>query len=127
MGDRCLFQVVKTYKSEVGDLTVFSPVIYCHGAGKNAIEICKRLQTRMVGRTGDLQYTAARLVQEAIDGDTGNLSFGIWNSTGVLTPEDSHGDAGIVYVNVSTDTMAFKPIAGYLTPKDFIDEGLEVF
>jgi hypothetical protein len=105
MGERVLFQVVRGEE--------FSPVIYCHWSGDEVRDICDRLRERMKGRGGDVQYTAARLVQECINGNEGNLSFGIWNADSVLTETDSHGDGGVVLVDVSGPQMEFKCFGGY--------------
>jgi hypothetical protein len=53
------------------------------------------------------------LVQECIDGNEGNLSFGIWNATSILTAADSHGDGGVVLIDVSGPQMQFKCFGGY--------------
>lgn len=109
MGDRLLMQVK-------GPADECSPVIYCHWQGSAAGAICEELRERMKGRDRDVSYTAARLVQIATAGDpTGNMSFGIWNAAGILTEKDSHGDAGIVIVDVSTDKMSFSCLGGYLS------------
>lgn len=106
MGDRVLIQVVKGNK--------FSPVAYGHDCGYRTPEILARLKARMVGREGDLAYTAARLMQEMTDYDEGNLSFGLWNAEAVLEKGDSHGDAGIVLIDVSGAEMTFTTFGGYL-------------
>jgi hypothetical protein len=105
MGERVLFQVVRGEQ--------FSPVVYCHWAGDEVRDICDRLRERMGDRCGDLYYTAARLVQECIDGNEDNLSFGIWNADSVLTEADSHGDGGVVLIDVSGSQMEFKCFGGY--------------
>lgn len=105
MGERVLFQVVRGER--------FSPVIYCHWSGDEVRDICSRLRERMQGRGGDVQYTAARLVQECTNGDTGNVSFGIWNADSVLTETDTHGDGGVVLIDVSGAQMEFKCLGGY--------------
>jgi hypothetical protein len=114
MGDRVLFQVVKGKD--------FSPVVYCHWSGDEVPYICKRLLNRMEGREGDLHYTAARLVQECINNDESNLSFGIWNTDQVLTEADSHGDGGVILVDVSGDTMRFRCLGGYWKDGDPLPE-----
>lgn len=107
MGDRVLLQVVK-YKPELE----FSPVIYCHWLGSDAVEAVMRLAVRMEDRRGDVDYAAARLVQELIGDDEGNLGFGIWNTKEVLTAEDSQGDAGVILVDA--DTFEMTCFGGYL-------------
>lgn len=105
MGERVLFQVVKGED--------FSPVVYCHWSGEEVRRICDRLRRRMEDRYSDLEYTAARLVQECIDGDQGNLRFGIWNTDFVLNGDYSQGDGGVVIVDVSGPQMEFKCFGGY--------------
>jgi len=104
MGERVLFQVVRGEE--------FSPVIYCHWSGDEVRDICDRLRERMKGRGGDVQYTAARLVQECIRSDCGDAHFGIWNADSVLTETDSHGDGGVVLIDVSGPQMEFKCFGG---------------
>lgn len=111
MGDIVLMQVVGQGK--------FSPVIYGHWCGEQAPEIVKRLQKRMSERKGDVDYIAARLVQEAINGRSGDTGFGIWNAEKVLTAADSHGDAGVVLINA--DTLEPTYIGGYLDPKRSVE------
>ena len=109
MGDRLLMQVK-------GPADEFSPVIYCHWSGSDAGSFCDELRRRMEGRNRDISYTAARLVQIVTAGDPkGNMSFRVWNATAILTEKDSHGDAGIVLVDVSTDEMTFSCLGGYLS------------
>lgn len=108
MGDRVLLQVIKR-----NGLPGYSPVIYCHWLGGEAVEAIKRLAVRMDKRRGDVDYIAARLLQEAINGDGGDTGFGLMNVNRVLTAEDSHGDAGIILVNADTFEMTF--IGGYLS------------
>lgn len=105
MGERVLFQVVRGNE--------FSPVVYCHRAGDQVRQICARLRDRMGDRRGDLEYTAARLVQECINGNEGSLSFGLWNAKGIQTEADSHGDGGVVLIDVSSSQMQFKCFGGY--------------
>jgi hypothetical protein len=114
MGDRVLFQVVLR-ADKTNEAKEFSPVMYGHWSGSAAPGIAKRIKKRMGKRTGDTDYTAARLIQEMINGDNGELSFGMWNADRVLTEEDSHGDAGVVLVNLYSDKeMSFECFGGYL-------------
>lgn len=90
------------------------PVVYCHNMGYSAPYIVKALAQRMKGREGDLSYSSARLVQEAIGSHTkGNLSFGCWNSPSKLTAQDSRGDAGVVLIDVDNDHKT-ECLGGYL-------------
>ncbi len=111
MGDRVLLQVVR--KDEKPE---FSPVIYCHWLGGDAVEAVKRLAVRMNGRRGDVYYIAARLLQEVINGDVGDTGFGMWNAKKVLTAKDSQGDAGVILVDAETFEMTF--LGGYLPNGD---------
>jgi len=106
MGDRVLFQVVSGKN--------VSPVVYGHWSGYSAGDVCKRLKERMKGRSGDVEYTAARLVQELIGNEEGNTGWGIWNQTRVLSAGDSHGDAGIVIIDCSGPELSFTCFGGYL-------------
>jgi hypothetical protein len=106
MGDRVLIQV----KNE----TEFSPVAYGHWSGSSAPDILRRLQKRMVGRSNDVSYAFARLVQEMVGDDTGNTSFGAWNAQALLTAEASHGGAGCVIIDVSKPEFTYECFGGYL-------------
>lgn len=109
MGDRVLFQV----HGEQG----ISPVVYGHWSADKAPEICAALQARMKGREGDVQYTAARLVQEVCASSSegkGNLSVGMWNAEKLLTSADSHGDGGVVLIQCTPHGLKFKCLGGYL-------------
>lgn len=110
MGDRVLFQVVSRDGRQV------SPVIYGHWCGDRAPEIVRNLRARMEPRGEDVQYTAARLVQEVCKGDPdGYLSVGIWNQSLQLKAEDSHGDAGCVVVTWDGEgRLVAKCCGGYL-------------
>ena len=112
MGDRVLMQC---YSSKTND---FGSVVYGHWSGSEAKDIVMRLALRMKERGGDIAYSTARLVQEMIDcsgelGKKDSAGFGVWNSEKLLTNEDSHGDAGVVLIDVDDD---HKPtyIGGYL-------------
>jgi hypothetical protein len=106
MGDRVLFQVVKGKE--------FSPVVYGHWSGSKAPAVVARLAKRMKGREGDVEYTAARLVQELVGDAEGALSFGMWNAKAVLTAEDSHGDAGVVLIHAEPGGLRAEYLGGYL-------------
>ena len=104
MGDRVLFQVVQGSK--------FSPVVYCHWTGWRAPGVVRALKARMADRPGDLEYAAARLVQECVQAAEGNTGFGIWNAEHRLTEDDSHGDAGVVLIDC--DSWRCECLGGYL-------------
>ena len=105
MGDRVIFQVVHTE---------FSPAMYGHWCGSRADKICRNLKSRMDSRGPDVSYTAARVMQEMMGDDEGNLSFGMWNMDQVLTKDFSHGDAGIVLIKWDNKhQMYFECFGGY--------------
>lgn len=96
MGNRAVIQL-KTNNE-------LSPALYLHWDGGRAREIIKRAEARMQGcPDGDIQYSFARLVQEAvnIDDPYTNTGYGVWNQTTELTEADSHGGAGCFVVDVS--------------------------
>lgn len=113
MGDRVLFQVIDSVNNKVG------PIVYCHWSGYCAPEIVRNLAVRMVGCGGDLDYATARLVQECIGDDEGNLGFGVYNAFAPhgyaekLTEEDSHGDAGVVLIDCANGFKC-QCMGGYL-------------
>lgn len=104
MGNRVLFQVVSP------DRRKFSPVIYGHWSGGEAPDVIERLTERMIGRSDDISYVAARLVQELIGDDEGNLSFGLSNADSVLRKVHSQGDAGIYLIIADPDGLEFEHI-----------------
>ena len=117
MGDRAL--LIFTDGEEV------SPVIYLHWAGSRVPDLLHQHQDLMASRGADVQYAAARFVGIVhATMPEQNLSLGIWNADrsmrkAVLAAdadklaEMSHGDAGLVVVNVQT--YAWKAWGGYLS------------
>ena len=107
MGDRVVIQF-KTAKGEV------SPVIYGHWSGEAAPDAIARLYKRMRDRPDDIEYIAARCLQEVGMIDATSTGFGIWNAPphGELDPGDSHGDAGCFVVTVGP-TWHVRQFAGY--------------
>lgn len=100
MGDRVLMQC---HNSKTGE---FGPVIYCHWAGRRVPVIVRALVARVRGKTNDLPYVSARLLQEAIDitpGNVGATGFGIENAEFLLIKEDNPDDAGVVLIDVAND------------------------
>jgi hypothetical protein len=93
----------------------FGPVVYGHWSGSDAPIIVERLKARMRTRGADLEYASARLVQDAINGDSGNLSFGLWNADHILTAGDNNEDAGVVLINV--DDYSAEYLGGYLAKR----------
>lgn len=106
MGDRALIQLT----NKNGDV---SPVLYLHWSGSGVADILARTHQQMAGRTNDVEYTFARLVQQAINGDTGSTAFGVWNQPFVLVPDDSHGDAGCFVVDITTNEWMVAQGGGY--------------
>ena len=105
MGDRVLIQ----FKDERGEV---SPIIYAHWAGSDAPAALVRLRERMADRPGDCSYVAARCLQELGMDDVRSTGFGIWCASKELTPDDSHGDAGIFVVELG-ETWHVHQFAGY--------------
>ena len=109
MGDRVLMQC---HSAKSGR---FGPVVYCHWLGDKAPQIVNQLINRMRLRTGDVDYSSARLVQECTlaqaDPDS-CMGIGMWNTDHLLTAADSHGDAGCVLIDV--DTWQTTYVGGYL-------------
>jgi len=95
MGDRALIQLT--------DGKRYSPSLYVHRDGSRARSIIKDTQKRMEGRTDDLEYSFARLVQIAIGDDEGNMGFGVQNEQGKLTAEDSPGNHGVFIANINNN------------------------
>jgi hypothetical protein len=117
MGDRVLFQVVRSFDWTITSAPQahISPVVYGHWAAAYAPAICAKLAARMASRGDDLDYTAARLVQEVCaTAPDGALSVGLWNASDILKADDSHGDGGCVIIEVSSKGMRFKCVGGYL-------------
>lgn len=117
MGDRVLFQLYR--RGPVGSPDAVSPVIYGHWCGSNAPAYVAKLREVMASRGPDLDYAAARLVAILCGDAPGNLSVGMWNAPlldggreRLLHEGDSHGDAGIVLIDVSDYSARY--IGGYL-------------
>ena len=112
MGDRVLIQCFSSKTGEVG------PVIYGHWSGYDSADAVRRLAERMKPRQGDVAYSSARMVQELIGADDKEChGFGIWNEDKKLTKEDSHGDAGIILIDVDNEHRC-ECLGGYLTIGD---------
>lgn len=106
MGDRVLMQCFSG--ARVG------PVVYCHWSGHDTPAIVRRFAKRMSNRDGDVSYATARLLQAAIGDDAGSTGFGVWNEVSLLTRGDTHGDAGVVLIDVSAAPFKFDCFGGYL-------------
>ena len=127
MGDKAL--VIFTNKNEV------SPVCYLHWHGDAVPQLLKETKELMETRRGDIEYGAARflgIVHSKMPND--NLSLGVWNAQADLQNavrnsfsdqpdfkataieelvEYSHGDAGVIIVDVSD--YSWKAYGGYLS------------
>lgn len=108
MGDRVLFQF---YNASDGS---FSPAVYGHWAGHSAPGIIRELKERMKHRLGDMHYSVARLVQALTNAGNKNedSGVGVWNAEAVLNEADSHGDAGVILINLPSWKVT--AIDGYL-------------
>lgn len=112
MGDRAL---VIFYASET-----VSPTVYLHWSGNDVPELLDELKERMQGRFGDIDYATARFIGGCHDRLPGNLSLGVFNNKfsindlfdASVMKKYSHGDAGVVIVNV--DDFTWKAYGGYL-------------
>ncbi len=109
MGDRVRMQCFS------GD--DFGAIVYCHWAGAAAPEIVKAMAERMKNRPGDLDYATARLAQAAMGNDSYDTGYGITNATHLLTADDSHGDAGVILIDVQNN-FRVQCLGGYLKSKD---------
>ena len=112
MGDRLLMQC---HDNETPPN--FGAVLYCHWSGSEAPAIVAALRERMATRPDDVNYATARLAQAAMGSDDGNTGFGINNAPRLLTADDSHGDAGIVLINVA-NACSVTCFGGYLKAED---------
>jgi hypothetical protein len=109
MGDRVLMQCHSKRSGK------FGPIVYGHWLGDRAKHIVTQLTERMSTRRGDVDYASARLVQEcclAAGQVQYNTGVGMWNASGLLGLDDSHGDAGCVLIDVDDFSVAY--FGGYL-------------
>lgn len=119
MGDRAL--VIFTDGKEV------SPTAYLHWGGEAVPEYLKEHKTLMADRKGDVSYSCARFIGICHSKDAqGNLSIGVWGSSpalqeavlvgnGEFLAGDSHGDAGLIVVDVNS--YEWRAYGGYLADK----------
>ncbi len=98
----------------------FSPVVYLHWHGRDVPTFLKELKVLMADRKGDVPYAVARFTGICHAHIDGNLSLGIWAESkefSKFSKQDwrdySHGDAGVVVVNVHDFT--YEAYGGYLT------------
>lgn len=107
MGDRVLIQCFSSKSGDVG------PVIYGHWSGYNSPDAVRRLAERMKDRQGDVPYSSARMVQELVGDNDDSTGFGIWNEEKKLTESGSHGDAGVILIDVDNEHRC-ECFGGYL-------------
>lgn len=131
MGDRALVIFANDQGQSV------SPTVYLHWSGSAVPDLIEKLSVVMGTRKGDVSYACARFAAIACDDNPGNLSVGVLqtpqevtiaasyiasfpdaaggvaldNSRKVLR-KYSHGDAGVILVNVSDFT--WQAFGGYL-------------
>jgi len=105
MGDRCLVVVT--------DGTEISPAIYTHWAGYQAPDILVKAGADGLIRKDDVSYASARICgafHEALK-DSGALSLGLIAPPSALDSDTlrkfSHGDAGVILVNVSDGSLGY--------------------
>jgi hypothetical protein len=127
MGDRAL--IIFT------DGKSYSPTVYLHWNGTEVPAWLEEHKQFMAARGGDVEYATARFIGLAHTKINGNLSLGVWNTdekrgdaavavstaeadstefkdASSVLAEHSHGDAGVVVVNVNSFT--WKAFGGYL-------------
>lgn len=116
MGDRAL--VVFTDGKEI------SPTVYLHWGGSKVPTLLQELAVLMGDRKSDVSYTCARFIGIVHSHNpNSNLSLGVWETSlsvkqGILRnlprriAKQSHGDAGVIVVNV--DDFSWKAYGGYL-------------
>jgi hypothetical protein len=122
MGDRAL--IIFTDGAEV------SPTVYLHWNGSSVPKLLEVCHSRMMGRLADVEYGVARFIGICHEHIDGNLSLGCWNTDEAVETaarkvfsesegkhiavlaEHSHGDAGVVVVNVND--YSWKAFGGYL-------------
>lgn len=119
MGDRAL--VVFTDGREV------SPTVYLHWDGREVPAWLEEHKRLMASRGADVRYAAARFIGLSHSNIPGNLSLGCWNNDDrfcaavrerdsevarAVLENASHGDAGVIVVDVRSYT--WKAYGGYL-------------
>ncbi len=107
MGDR----VLVVFKDRYGT----SPALYGHWSGDSIVDVLSEAAPTM--RAGDKGYALARACAALCSHVPGALSVGIHAGPKDLLPstlkEFSHGDAGVLVVDVDTGEMT--AFGGYLT------------
>ncbi len=108
MGDR----VIVLMKDQRG----YSPGVYMHWGGAHVLAFLEKAASRM--RKGDASYAAARFCGVVHGEISGNLSLGLLPAPATNGIQEidwktySHGDAGVVVVDVDTGNIVAH--AGYL-------------
>lgn len=97
----------------------YSPYTYLHWNGSQVPELLSECAKYMIGRSGDLSYTAARFVGICHDKIKGNLSLGIGNVGKIVHLSDLEeycpGDAGVFAVDISKPAWAVTRLSGSYT------------
>lgn len=115
MGDRVLIQCVSDKTGEVG------PVCYSHWLGDESPEIVSNAVEHLLNTatTNSVSVATATIVAEMAKSQKHNVEC--WSEEKRLTEEDTHGDAGIIVLNV--DNLTCQCFGGYL---EVSEEGLPV-
>lgn len=112
MGDRVL--IVATDGDEI------SPAIYGHWFGDDAPAMLVEAGERGIIRQGDVSYAAARICGHFHEQSVRTTGLGILPAPDSLTDEClqsfSHGDAGVIVVNVEDGSLRY--VGGYLASND---------
>jgi hypothetical protein len=95
-----------------------SPAVYVHWHGENLPELLREAAPTL--RANDPDYAAARFCGHVANKAKGKTGVGIFNTTTLADVRDrefSHGDAGVVIVDVGTGEI--EAINGYLSEREF--------
>lgn len=113
----------------------YSPTVYLHWEGQRIGAHLQEWEELMKGRTGDLQYGAARFIGICHTHVPGALSLGVWNTdhdapaptsmeADAYWREKSHGDAGVFLVDVRTESFGKVRVrGGYGFGRHELEEG----
>lgn len=127
MGDRALVVFKDPTVEDKDDR--YSPVTYLHWGGERVPELLKETKQIMESRGVDINYTPARFIGVCHSEMEGNLSLGTWNlpqgfdkwnKTQLI--DYSHGDAGLIVVDINT--WKFEQYGGSYELKQIKEETL---
>lgn len=115
MGDRVLIQCVSDKTGEIG------PVCYDHWLGRESPKIVFDAVTFLLNApyTCSVPVATSAIIAEMAKSRKHNVEC--WSEEKRLTKEDTHGDAGVIILNV--DNLTCQCFGGYL---DVNEEGLPV-